>query len=499
MDIREMTAEEINQMPRLRYRKYMDNELAYQWLFRCFVRQSDFPKTYQIIDEVLDHKHNTLYHTNPFEVAKELFWADTHRFCPKDIFMEKAFRDQLYQNADSLAADYLGDLHYLPRYQQLNDQKALRYYTVAAKEGRENAMARLGIIYYRQNRLKKAYPFLLKAALLGDAEAKFQLAELYWQGEGVKQDLCQAQKLYQEVVKKKEQSEDYVRALIRMSQFQRMVAEPEESFLSNLNLLHAAEYRYFKLYQELAGTDAKIEEALNHERMVVKQAIKQRKFICGSQGIYVQTTHAKLTVNNWTEADIEDLQRLAKSDYFQKAAPFSCPNDQWASLDLIQTTLIGENIFAIRMRDRKNKYPTTNQPTSKQPFVERSLPFDENQWTHHIKNRANQGITTYAIGYAQLEKVGVEKRNEYRLQFCFENEAFAQQYTEEIFEKLITYAFDRLESRRIWLVVNKSDRIKQEYIQQNGFKPVLGKKAPFKADGKDMEYFQLTEKSWMSE
>lgn len=55
-------------------------------------------------------------------------------------------------------------------------------------------MARLGILYYRQHRLKKAYPFLLKASMLGDLEAKYQLAELYWHGEGVGQDLFLAKK-----------------------------------------------------------------------------------------------------------------------------------------------------------------------------------------------------------------------------------------------------------------------------------------------------------------
>lgn len=135
MDIREMTKEEINRMPRLRYKERMDNELAYQWLFRCFVRESDYPEISDILHEALNHERDTLYYHNPFSVAKELFLADSHQYCPKDIFifMEKAFRDQFYLLSDTKAADYLGDLFYLPQYRHVNYQKALKYFTVAAK------------------------------------------------------------------------------------------------------------------------------------------------------------------------------------------------------------------------------------------------------------------------------------------------------------------------------------------------------------------------------
>ena len=126
MYIEDMTAEEINRMPKLKYRERMDNELAYQWLFRCFVNEKDYPKTYQIIQNALDHDNDTLYYLNPFEVARRLYWADENQYCPKEIFifMEKAFRDQLYLLSDPLAADFLGDLFYLPRFRHMNEKKS---------------------------------------------------------------------------------------------------------------------------------------------------------------------------------------------------------------------------------------------------------------------------------------------------------------------------------------------------------------------------------------
>lgn len=77
MYIEDMTAEEINRMPKLKYRERMDNELAYQWLFRCFVNEQDYPKNYQILQNALDHDNDTLYYPNPYEVARRLYW-DTY-------------------------------------------------------------------------------------------------------------------------------------------------------------------------------------------------------------------------------------------------------------------------------------------------------------------------------------------------------------------------------------------------------------------------------------
>ena len=77
MYIEDMTAEEINRMPKLKYLERMDNELAYQWLFRCFVNEQDYPITYQILQNTLDHDNDTLYYSNPYEVASRLYW-DTY-------------------------------------------------------------------------------------------------------------------------------------------------------------------------------------------------------------------------------------------------------------------------------------------------------------------------------------------------------------------------------------------------------------------------------------
>ncbi len=117
--------------------------------------------------------------------------------------------------------------------------------------------------------------------MLGDSEAKYQLAELYWYGEGVEQDLFLANKLYQEVQNQKEDSEAKVRSMIRLSQYKRMVAEAEEKFLDNIRLLHKAEQIYFELGQQTAGIDESLEEEINQELTIVKQAIKQRRGISG--------------------------------------------------------------------------------------------------------------------------------------------------------------------------------------------------------------------------
>ncbi|RBR39286.1 tetratricopeptide repeat protein [Enterococcus cecorum] len=497
MYIEDMTAEEINRMPKLKYRERMDNELAYQWLFRCFVNEKDYPKTYQIIQNALDHDNDTLYYLNPFEVARRLYWADENQYCPKEIFifMEKAFRDQLYLLSDPLAADFLGDLFYLPRFRHMNEKKAIKYYTVAAKEGLSNAMARLGILYYRQHRLKKAYPFLLKASMLGDSEVKYQLAELYWYGEGVEQDLFLANKLYQEVQNQKEDSEAKVRSMIRLSQYKRMVAEAEEKFLDNIRLLHKAEQIYFELGQQTAGIDESLEEEINQELTIVKQAIKQRRGISGLRWINVHTSLHELEASLWHEGDIEDLLRLSKSEYFQKAVPFQCPNNQWEALNLIQTKLLDQNIFAIRVRDSQFKYQ--NEDDQRQfPLVEAPLDFDENKITHYMKNREFTAIVLNTIGFVHFEPLMKTKNKEYRLHYYFENEEIARSYTEEIFEKMLGYAFYRLDAKKVWMGTLKDDETRLEFLRKNGFKSEPSEKLSFVDDRKDVHYYCLLERFW---
>lgn len=211
----------------------------------------------------------------------------------------------------------------------------------------------------------------------------------------------------------------------------------------------------------------------------------------------MHTSLHELEASLWHEGDIEDLLRLSKSEYFQQAVPFQCPSNQWEALNLIQTKLLDQNIFAIRVRDSQFKYQ--NEDDQRQfPLVEAPLDFDENKITHYMKNREFTAIVLNTIGFVHFEPLMKTKNKEYRLHYYFENKEIARSYTEEIFEKMLGYAFYRLDAKKVWIDTLKDDETRLEFLRKNGFKSEPSEKLPFVDDRKDVHYYRLLERFWDS-
>lgn len=177
--------------------------------------------------------------------------------------------------------------------------------------------------------------------------------------------------------------------------------------------------------------------------------------------------------------------------------PFQCPSNQWEALNLIQTKLLDQNIFAIRVRDRQFNAPKDDDKRQFS-FVEVPLVFDENKITHYIKNREFTSDVLNTIGFVHFEPLMKTKNKEYRLHYYFENEEIARSYTEEIFEKMLSYAFYRLDAKKVWMGTLKDDETRLEFLRKNCFKSEPSEKLPFVDDRKDVHYYCLLERFWDS-
>lgn len=82
----------------------------------------------------------------------------------------------------------------------VDDAKALHWYTIAAELGKPMAQANVGAFHYMgrgvAKSIDKAISWLRRAADGGDLNGLFNLAQLYQQGEGVQPDSARAAELY---------------------------------------------------------------------------------------------------------------------------------------------------------------------------------------------------------------------------------------------------------------------------------------------------------------
>ncbi len=110
------------------------------------------------------------------------------------MWMERAEED------DPDAAAWIGSCYANGDGVDVDDSKALRWYTVAAELGNPMAQANVGAFHYMgrgvDKSTDKAIEWLSRAADGGDLNGLFNLAQLYQQGAGGEPDLAAAADLY---------------------------------------------------------------------------------------------------------------------------------------------------------------------------------------------------------------------------------------------------------------------------------------------------------------
>jgi uncharacterized protein len=102
----------------------------------------------------------------------------------------------LADQGNSVAQNYLGDMHNLGEGVPQDYTEALRWYQLAADRGLANAKFKIGIMYDAGHGVLRNYSDAVKwyrlAADQGDLRAQFNLGAMYFQGHGVPQDYAEA-------------------------------------------------------------------------------------------------------------------------------------------------------------------------------------------------------------------------------------------------------------------------------------------------------------------
>lgn len=152
------------------------------------------------------------------EIARELFDADCTKLLPPtvaelliEINLEEIEKENFYSMTD------LGSLYYTGRCGEQNYEKAVKYYTMAAKYGEQQAIENLGYCYYYgrtgEKDYEKAYHYFIKGALANRINSLYKIADMYKNGFYVEKDESQAFSIYARCYQMvKESDEDYLLA-----------------------------------------------------------------------------------------------------------------------------------------------------------------------------------------------------------------------------------------------------------------------------------------------
>ncbi len=106
--------------------------------------------------------------------------------------------DELLRDADGGQTDSqyeLGDIYTKGEIVPQDGDKAIKWYSRAAKLGHADAQLTLGYIYYNDDARrdkKESAKWFLKAAEQGVAEAQLEIGEMYYRGDGVSQNKREA-------------------------------------------------------------------------------------------------------------------------------------------------------------------------------------------------------------------------------------------------------------------------------------------------------------------
>jgi TPR repeat protein len=104
-----------------------------------------------------------------------------HAFADKGLAVAQFNVALMYDNGQGISRD---------------EAEAMKWYRLAADQGRDDAQYQLGHLYYRQNNYPEAAKWFRLAADHGRADAQSNLGAMYAEGDGIPHDLVQALKWF---------------------------------------------------------------------------------------------------------------------------------------------------------------------------------------------------------------------------------------------------------------------------------------------------------------
>lgn len=179
---------------------FMGLDEAYDMLRHALYQFNTCFETTRILKKYLDHE-NKVITAPPKVVARELMKADQDQLMEDDIFyfIEKALKDAYYQIQEREAGFELGCLYYFERYNHVNYEKAVKYFSMEFNAEESDIL--LGECYFYgrgvEQDYSKAFHCLVKCALADlSARACYLIGDMYYNGYYVFQDQLLARKLY---------------------------------------------------------------------------------------------------------------------------------------------------------------------------------------------------------------------------------------------------------------------------------------------------------------
>lgn len=180
----------------------MEDKRIYEMLNDMLEQLSreDYPQIYDIIENSISEEDGTVL-DEPMEIAAKLYNADGAKQLPDCVvdFLLEVYTDEMDAgNAD--AACNLGSLYYTGRGGEQSYAKAVKYYTIAARDGSRQAQENLGYCFYYGRYVpvnyEKAFHYFALGAFDGHLRSLYKIGDMYRYGYYVEKDEREAFCIY---------------------------------------------------------------------------------------------------------------------------------------------------------------------------------------------------------------------------------------------------------------------------------------------------------------
>lgn len=162
------------------------------------IDEETYPEIHDYLTELLE---DSVYEDTAYEVSAVIYNCDKKEVLPKEVadLLIAIYEDELKENNHDAICDY-GSLYYTGRIGEQNYEKAVYYYTMAAKIGNRQAQENLGYCYYYGRTgivdYEKAFHYFVKGALDNHLISLYKIGDMYKNGYYVEKDENEAFCIY---------------------------------------------------------------------------------------------------------------------------------------------------------------------------------------------------------------------------------------------------------------------------------------------------------------
>lgn len=162
------------------------------------IDEETYPEIHDYLTEILE---DGIYEDTAYEVSAVIYNCDKKEVLPKEVadLLIAIYEDELKENNHDAICDY-GSLYYTGRIGEQNNEKAVYYYTMAAKLGNRQAQENLGYCYYYGRTgvvdYEKAFHYFVKGALDNHLISLYKIGDMYKNGYYVEKDENEAFCIY---------------------------------------------------------------------------------------------------------------------------------------------------------------------------------------------------------------------------------------------------------------------------------------------------------------